>query len=93
MPVPKPKKEGVDQFAPKRTDSDAVASWRERMGGVGAELIYRQRASTIETVNAETKTYRGLEKILVRGLSKVRCIALCSALAYMIVHFGMNLAA
>lgn len=93
MPVPKAKKKDADRHAPRATDSEEVASWRERMGGVGAELIYRQRASTIETVNAETRTYRGLEKILVRGLNKVRCIALCSALAYMIVHFGMNLAA
>jgi transposase len=88
MPVPKPKKTGVDRYAPKRDDSEPAVGWRQRMGGPGAPLIYGQRASTSETVNAETKTCRGLGRILVRGLKKVRCVALWSALAYNLVHFG-----
>ena len=45
-------------------------------------------ASTIETINGELKTERGLGRLLVRGLRKVQCMALWSALAYNVVHFG-----
>ncbi len=48
-------------------------------------------ASTVETVNGEVRTYRGLGAFLVRGLSKVRCVALWAALAYNLVHFGEEL--
>jgi hypothetical protein len=87
-PVPKPRKEGVDRYVPKPTDSAAVAQWRERMGTPAAKQLYKQRSSTIETINGELKTERGLGRLLVRGLSKVQCAALWSALAYNVVHFG-----
>ena len=50
--------------------------------------VYKQRSSTIETINGELKTERGLGPLLVRGLRKVQCVALWSALAYNVVHFG-----
>jgi transposase len=87
MPVPEPRKVGVDRYAPKPTDGAAVAQWRQRMGTDAAKVIYKQRSSTIETINGELKTYRGLVPVLVRGLRKVQCVALWSALAYNIVHF------
>lgn len=90
-PVPKPRKEGVDPHAAKKTDSPAVADWRKRMGTPEAKTIYKERASTVETANAECKTYRGLKPFLVRGIAKVQCVALLSALAYNIVHFGRQL--
>ena len=71
-----------------RGDPPGVAAWRQRMTTPAAREIYKQRASTVETVNAETKTYRGLNRFLVRGLAKVRCVALWAALAYNVVHFG-----
>ncbi len=46
------------------------------------------QTSTMETVNADLKTYRGLGPFLVRGLRKVRCVALWSALAYNVMHFA-----
>jgi transposase len=88
MPVPKPRKAGVDAHAPKLTDSEPVAQWRQRMGTDAAKEVYKQRSSTIETVNGELKTYRGLGRLVVRGLNKVQCLALWSVLAYNIVHFG-----
>jgi transposase len=91
MPVPQPRKEGVDRYQPKKSDSPAVAAWRVRMGTEQARALYKKRASTIETVNAETKTCRSLGRILVRGLGKVRCVALWSALAYNVVHLGWAL--
>jgi transposase len=92
-PIPKPRKKGVDPHQPKKTDSEAVAEWRHRMGTAAAKAIYKERASTVETANAECKTYRGLRQILVRGIDKVKCVALLSALAYNIVHFGKQLLA
>ena len=88
IPVPKPRKVGVDRYAPKPRDSTAVAEWRQRMGTKAAKQVYKQRSSTIETINGELKTFRGLGPLLVRGLRKVQCAALWSVLAYNIVHFG-----
>jgi transposase len=87
-PVPKPRKAGVDRHVSKPTDSAAVAQWRQRMGTKPAKQLDKQRSSTIETINGELKTERGLGRVLVRGLRKVQCAALWSALAYNVVHFG-----
>jgi transposase len=87
-PVPRPRKAGVDRHAPKETDSPAVAAWRERMGTASARELYKQRGATIETINGELKTERGLGRLPVRGLGKVQCVALWSALAYNVVHFA-----
>ena len=92
-PVPKPRKKDVDPHAPKKTDSPEVAQWRQRMATPEAKELYKQRAATVETVNAECKTYRGLGPLLVRGLNKVRCVALWSALAYNLMHFAKDLVA
>jgi transposase len=90
-PVPKPKSENVDPHQPKKTDSEAVGEWRKRMGTPEAKAIYKERASTVETANGECKTFRGLDQFLVRGIRKVTCVALWSAIAYNIVHFGNQL--
>jgi transposase len=86
MPVPKPRKPGTDPHRPKKIDSDAVADWRVRMGTPEAKEIYKERASTIETVNGELKTQRGLDRFRVRGLTKALSVVLWSVLAYNIVH-------
>ena len=92
-PVPEPRKEGVDRYQAKKTDSEAIAAWRQRMGTPEAKAIYKERASTVETVNGECKTYRGLKPFLVRGLDNVKCVALWAALAYNLVHFSKQLIA
>jgi transposase len=74
-PVPKPKKAGVDRHAPHAGDSPEVAEWRQRMGTADAKEIYKQRAATAECVNAQARN-RGLIRLLVRGLEKVKAIAL-----------------
>src|SRR5205823_7823587 len=56
MPVPKPRKAGVDPYTPKPTDSEAVVQWRQRMGTPAAQQLDQQRSSTIETINGELKT-------------------------------------
>ena len=82
-----PKK--LDQrYVARPTDSEAQARWREMMGTQRAKTIYKERASTIETANADLKTHRGLEQFRVRGMSKVRSVAIWCALAFNLFHFG-----
>ena len=82
-----PKK--LDQrYVAKPTDSEAQARWREMMGTQRAKTIYKERASTIETANADLKTHRGLEQFRVRGMSKVRSVAIWCALAFNLFHLG-----
>lgn len=80
-PVPKPKDPAVDPHRPKPTDSPAIAQWRKRMKTARAKRIYRERAATAECVNAQARN-RGLVRVLVRGIEKVRAVALWYALAH-----------
>ena len=76
------------ELEPKRGDSEAVLSWKRRMASEAGKEIYKQRASTSETVNADLRSYRGLTQLTVRGLAKARCVALWCALAYNVMHFA-----
>jgi len=89
-PPPESKKR-PDGCEVRPEDSPEIAAWRRRMGSPEGKIIYKERASTSETVNADLRTYRGMDRLLVRGLAKVRCIALWSALAYNLMHFGKAL--
>lgn len=80
-PVPKPRDPGIDPHRPKKTDSPAIAEWRKRMKTARAKRIYKDRASTAECVNAQARN-RGLVRVLVRGIVKVRAVALLYALAH-----------
>ena len=70
-PVPEPKDPERDRYAPLPGDGEQVREWRARMGTEAAKAIYRQRASTVECVNAQARN-RGLMRLLVRGLRKVQ---------------------
>jgi len=85
-----PKNRGRE-LEPKRGDSEAVLAWKRRMRGEAGKEIYKQRAATSETVNADLRCYRGLGQITVRGLAKAQCVALWCALAYNILHFAAAL--
>ena len=80
-PVVEPKKEGVDRYEPKATDSAEVAKWRKRMGTEEAKEIYKQRAATAECVNAQARN-RGMGQFMVRGVEKVKSIATWFAIAH-----------
>jgi transposase len=92
-PVKSAGKSNADPHARKPKDTDHTFAWRQRMAGEEAKAIYRQRAATIETVNADLTEHRGLRQFPVRGSPKVRCVALWLALAYNILHFGPTLIA
>jgi hypothetical protein len=76
----------LDPQRPRDTDSDAVAAWRQRMGTDDAREIYKHRGATAETVNADAKTHRGLDGLLVRGLPKVLGAASLFVLTYDILR-------
>jgi transposase len=92
-PVPEPRKkkdaqgnavapdESQDKHQPKPGDSQAVASWRVRMGSEEAQELYKQRAAVAECVNAQSRN-RGLLQMPVRGLPKVRCVVGLFVLAH-----------
>ena len=81
-PTPKPKNEKIDRYAPKRGDSPAVASWRIRMGTEEAKRVYIQRGVLAERTNADLRSHRGLDRLNVRGLHKVKAVVLLAALAF-----------
>lgn len=91
--APRDKNKHGSEYLPKPHESEALGDWRQRMGSEQGKEIYKERAATSETVNADLRTHRGLQRLLVRGLKKAKCIALWCALAYNIMHFGAALIA
>ena len=81
VPVPAPRDKARDRFAPRPDDPPEVAAWRRRMASDEAKDIYKQRAATVECVNAQARN-RGLTRFLVRGMDKVKAVALWHALAH-----------
>jgi transposase len=79
------------EYEPRPSDTQAVKDWRARMGSQEGKEIYKQRAATSETVNADAKAHRGMTRLSVRGLDKARCVALWFALAYNLSHFAKEL--
>lgn len=84
VPVPTPRDPGRDRHVPLPDDPPGVAAWRERMKSAAAKTIYKERAATAECANAQARN-RGLTQFLVRGLDKVRTIALWHALTHNMV--------
>lgn len=88
---PRNKGQRGSEHEPMAGESDALTAWRRRMGSDEGKAIYKQRAATSETVNADVRTHRGLDRLRVRGLGKARCVALWLALAYNVMHFAAAL--
>jgi transposase len=79
------------ELEPKPSDPEAVQAWKQRMASKEGQEIYKQRAATSETVNADLRTYRGLAPFTVRSLNKIKCVTLWCALAYNLTHFSKAL--
>jgi len=73
--------QGKDPYARQRGDTDEYYAYRQRMKTDAAKEIYKQRSSTAEFPNAGCRN-RGLYQFRVRGLKKVRTIAVWQALAH-----------
>ena len=92
--------ETTDPHTPKAGDSPAVPTWRERMGTEDAKTRYQDRAATAECINAQARN-RGLQRLPVRGLDKVKGVATLFALAHNLMRmiallpewFGLGAAA
>ena len=83
-PVPQPKDATRDRHQPLPGDGPMIAAWRERMGTEEAKAIYQNRAATAECVNAQARN-RGLRQFVVRGVSKVKAVAMWFAVAHNVV--------
>ena len=90
---------GVEVYAPpnkrakpRPSDSEAVRAWRARMTTDDAKRIYRGRATLAELPNAFLKSHFGLDRVLVRGVAKVKCVALLAAITFNIVQNAAYLA-
>lgn len=75
------REKGVDPHARQPRDTDESFAFRERMATDAAKELYQKRPSIAEFPNAEFRN-RGLRQFLVRGLEKVKSIALWHALSF-----------
>jgi transposase len=85
-PVPKPRNKDVDPHAPKRDDAPAVGAWRVRMGTQDAKRVYVQRGALAERTNADLRVHRGLDRLTVRGLVKVKAVVLLAAISFNVMR-------
>jgi transposase len=79
VPVPTPRNAERDRYAPLPKDPPEVAAWRERMKTAQAQVIYKERAATVECAHAHARNH-GLTQFVVRGLDAVKAVALWHAL-------------
>jgi len=87
-PVPAPRDKSRDRYAPQQDDPPAIAAWRKRMNEDAAKDIYKERAATAECTNAQARN-RGPRQFLVRGVDKVKSIALMHGLTHnMVCRWG-----
>lgn len=81
-PPQKARENESDPHLPKANETQEIANWRARMATDEAKAIYKERAATVETVNADLRTHRGMDRFNVRGLKTVRCVVLWAAVVY-----------
>lgn len=74
-------KRGGDPYARRPHDTDEMAAFRERMRTDEAKAILKQRPSIAEFPNAECRNH-GLHQFPVRGLLKVRAVAIWHAIVF-----------
>jgi hypothetical protein len=86
-PVLKPgraRKEGAKSH--RKADPAAIRAWRDRMGTPEAQAIYKNRAATAETANADLRRWRGLDRFPARGIEKARTTTMWAALTHNILR-------
>jgi transposase len=75
------KEHGKDPHARQRRDTDAYALFRARMAQPEYQALYKSRPSIAEFPNADCRN-RNLRQFRVRGLVKVKAVAIWHALAF-----------
>jgi transposase len=74
-------KHGKDPHSRQRSDTDEYATFRSRMAEPEYQELYKSRPSIAEFPNADCRN-RNLKQFRVRGLVKVKAVALWHALAF-----------
>jgi len=77
---------GRTQAEPRPDDTAEVAAWRQRMETDEAQAVYKERAATVECVNAHARRY-GLRQLLVRGTEKVLSVLLLVAVTHNLLRW------
>jgi len=86
--MPLPKNAGGEACAVHQpSDGPGVRQWRDHMQTEAAQALLRERPGVAETPNAELKTYRAMDRLLVRGLAKATTVVLLGAIVYNLTHF------
>lgn len=75
---PTKSKHGTDPYRPRRGDGPGILAWRARMASEPGKACYKRR-SICECIHARWRNW-DLRQLTVRGIEKVRAIALCYAL-------------
>ena len=75
---PTKSKHGTDPYWPRRGDGPGILAWRARMASEPGKARYKRR-SICECIHARWRNW-DLRQLTVRGIEKVRAIALCYAL-------------
>ena len=70
-----------------------ITAWREDMAQPGSKTLYRARASLCELPNAHAKTWFAMASVLLRGLEKVTCMVLLTALTHNLLAHASRLLA
>ena len=87
--APPKKGKGEQKATPKPGVEPGVIAWRERMETEEGQAIYRHRASTAECVNAQTRVKYGVQRLSVRGVTKVTGIALLLAVTHNLLRWAV----
>ena len=74
-------KNGKDPYSPQRRDSEEYKRFRARMAEPAYQEVYKLRPSIAEFPNAVCRN-DGLRQFRVRGLAKVKAVAIWHALAF-----------
>ncbi len=69
----------IEQLKVQKEAPELIA-WRERMETDEAKKLYRARAGLAELPNAHQKSHHGITQFLVKGIEKVTCVVLLSAI-------------
>lgn len=72
---------GKDPYSPQKGDTPEYAQFRARMADPRYQELYKSRPSIAEFPNADCRN-RNLRQFRVRGLAKVKAVALWHALAF-----------
>lgn len=82
---------GEPAVACQPSDGPGVRAWRKRMQTEEAKALLRERSGIAETPNAELKTYRAMDRLLVRGINKATSVVLLGVIVYNLTHFAKTL--